>query len=169
MREADMKCFTLTGEKKKPVINYVDVSRLDTADLFDDPTRVKTAAFNATIPNLSWEYIVQSIVKKAKKDIFLYVCIDLIPGDSVSSVITEDCVLLAYDTARFTATLSDKSMPLLVAGTTVYSLCYNGQTSVQDNESNVIYGNVAGKIQPVEEQKTSDEPPLGKYGVELSF
>lgn len=165
-----MKCFKLAEKSKSEIVSHIDVSGLDTAELFDNPEKVKTVAFNATIPDLNWEPIIQEIMKKSTKDIFMYVCIDLVPGDSKSSVITEDCILVEYDTRQFFTLPEDKSMPLLTCGNTVYRLCFHGETAIRGVKSGKIYCNDNGKLtEGTDTYPKKTEEPVGKYGVELSF
>jgi hypothetical protein len=164
-----MKCFTLDASKES-IKDYIDVSALDTAHLFNNPKKVKTAAFNTTIPELNWDPVVQAVVQRSEPDIFLYMCVDIVPGNSLSSVITEDCILLAYDVNKFQTMPEDRSMPLLTSGKIVYRLCFNKQTAIKSNKSGKIYYNNNGELTEDDAYKpTSEEPSLGKYGIELSF
>lgn len=164
-----MKCYTLTRGKRK-ILDYVDVSDLHTAHLFDKPKKVKTAAFNTTIPELNWEGVVQSIMQKSVLDVFMYTCVDLIPGDSKSSVITEDCCLVAHDVFDFSPTPCDKSMPLTSNGLMIYRLCYKDHMSIKDNKDGTLFGNVDGAVVEIQEKDVDTNPtPINPYGIELSF
>ena len=164
-----MKCFTLTDAGKR-IINHIDVSSLDTAHLFKDPHKVKTAAFNITIPELNWEPVLQSVVQKTDTDIFLYACVDIVPGNSLSSVITEDCLLVAHDVREFCALPEDKSMILLTDRTTVFRLCYHNQTALKSISTGKVYYNNNGTITESDDNKPTSKPTdVGAYGIELSF
>lgn len=164
-----MKCFTLT-ESGKRIIDHIDVSSLHTAHLFTDPKKVKTAAFNITIPDLSWETVIQSIINRSDPDIFLYACVEIVPGNSLSSVITEDCILVSYDVNEFKTLPEDKSMILLTSGSMVYRLCYHNQTAIESIKSGKVYYNDNGSLTEAIENKPDKKPEeVGKYGIELSF
>lgn len=164
-----MNCYTLSEGSKK-ILGYVDLSKMPTAHLFDNPSKVKTVAFNTTIPDLNWESVVQSIVKKDDPNIFLYTCVDLVPGNSLSSVVTEDCILVAYSWKEFTTMPDDKSMALCTNNDTVYRLSFHDQTSIKSKKSGKVYINNNGKLIEVSDYTEKKDPtPPGTYGVELSF
>ena len=164
-----MKCFTLTDSGKR-ILNHIDVSGLHTAHLFSDPKKVKTAAFNITIPDLNWNTVIQSIVNKSDPDIFLYSCVELIPGNSLSSVITADCILVAYDINEFNTLPEDRSMILFTSGSVVYRLCYHNQTAISSIKSGKVYYNNNGSLTESQENKPDKKSEeVGKYGIELSF